>query len=67
MDPRYLYLADDLILLKFNNRKSKNRFYQAYAGVEIMNRDNISDRLNLRILAEYRDINSKIPFIFFDF
>jgi hypothetical protein len=70
MDLRYLYFVDDLILLNeniSNNRKFEAGFFQIHAGVEIVNRDNISRRLNSKIRSEYRDTDLKILFIFFDF
>jgi hypothetical protein len=63
MDPRYLYLVDDFILLDknvFNNGKFERDFYQIHAGGEIVNRNNILRRLSLKILSEYFNINSKI-------
>jgi hypothetical protein len=66
MDPRYSHLADDPILLKPNNEESEDGLYQAHAGVEVVDRNNISGRPGSRILAEYRGIDSKIPFAFSD-
>jgi hypothetical protein len=70
MNSRYLYFADDFILLNeniFSNGEYKGIFYQIHTGGKIVNRNNISFRLILKILSEYRDINSKILFIFSDF
>jgi hypothetical protein len=70
MDPRYSYFADDLILLDKNvpnNGESEGNFYQIHAGDEIVNRDNTANRPNSRILSDYRDIDSKISFVFSDF
>jgi hypothetical protein len=69
MNPRYLYLIDDPILLNenvLNNGKFKTDLYQIHAGVKIVNRDNIPRRSNSKIRSEYRDINSKIILIFSD-
>ena len=60
IDPRCLYLADDPILLISNNGESEGGLYQVHAGVKVVDRDNISDRLGLRILAECRGVDSKI-------
>jgi hypothetical protein len=70
MDPRYLYLTDDPILLNKNmpnNGESENGLYQIHAGGEIVNRDNILRRSNLKILLEYFNIDSRISFAFSDF
>jgi hypothetical protein len=63
IDLRYLYLVNDLILLDenvFNNREPDAGLFQAHAGVEIMDRDNIPRRLGLRMRLECRGIDSKI-------
>jgi hypothetical protein len=70
MIPRYLYLINDSILLDkivFNNGKSEENFYQIHADIEIVNRDNISRRLNLKIQLKYRDTDSRIFLAFSDF
>jgi hypothetical protein len=70
MDPRYLYLVDDLILLNknvSNNGEPERDLYQIYTGGKIINRDNISRRLISKILSECRDTDSKILIIFSDF
>jgi hypothetical protein len=69
MDPRCLYLADDLILLNkniFNNGNFEGALYQIHTGGKIIDRDNISRRSVLRILSECRDIDSRISFTFSD-
>ena len=63
INPRYLYLADDPILLNENvpnNGKSETGLFQAHAGVKIVNRDNIPHRLGLKMQSKYRDIDSRI-------
>jgi hypothetical protein len=62
MDSPYSYFIEDLILLDknvFNNGKSERDLYQVHVGDKIIDRNNISRRLNSKILSEYRDINSK--------
>jgi hypothetical protein len=69
IDQRYLYLTDDLILLDKNmpnNGKSRKDLYQIHAGGEIINRDNILRRLDLKILSEYFNTDSKISLAFSD-
>ena len=63
MDPRYLYLADDPILLDenvSNNEEPEAGLFQICAGVEIMNRTNTPRRSGLKIRLECRGVNSRI-------
>ena len=63
INPRYSHLTDDPILLNENvpnNGESKNGLYKAHTGLKVVNRDNTPSRPDSRILAEYRDTNSRI-------